>query len=85
MYINKFDRTSHWVVHLKLKELDINNLLERKPMIEDLDAELTGALKETSNTDNSMVADEANVDEAITTEDKAINDIGNYLKYKQNK
>ena len=85
MYINKFDRTSHWVVHLKLKELDINNLLERKPMIDDLEVELTGALKETSNTDNSTVADEANVDEARTTEDKAINDIGNYLKYKQNK
>ena len=35
-------------------------------MIEDLEAELTGVLKETSNTDNLHVDEEANVDEAIT-------------------
>ena len=34
-------------------------------MIEDLEAELTGSLKETSNTDNSELDEEANVDEAI--------------------
>ena len=43
-------------------------------MIEDLEAELTGALKETSNTDNLAVSEEANVDEAITAESKAKND-----------
>ena len=31
-------------------------------MIEDLEAELTGALKETSDTKNLAVAEEANVD-----------------------
>ena len=36
-------------------------------MIEDLEAELTGALKKNSNTDNLALAEEANVDEAITT------------------
>ena len=44
-------------------------------MIEYLKAELTGALKETSNTDNSAVAEEANVYEAITAEAKAKNDM----------
>ena len=32
-------------------------------MIEDLEAELTGELKETSNTDNLAVAEEENIDE----------------------
>ena len=31
-------------------------------MIEDLEAKLTGALKETSNTENLLVAEEANLD-----------------------
>ena len=44
-------------------------------MIEYLEAKLTGALKETSNTDNLAVAEEANVDEAITAESKAINEM----------
>ena len=52
-------------------------------MIEDLEDELTGALKETSNTDNFEVADEENVDEYITAEAKAINKIGNDLKDKK--
>ena len=38
-----------------------------------MEAELTGALKETSNTNNVAVAEEANVDEAITAEAKARN------------
>ena len=49
-------------------------------MIEDLEAELTGATKETSNTDNLELAEEANVDEAITAEAKAINEMKNDLK-----
>ena len=48
-------------------------------MIEDLEAELTGAPKETSNTDNSVVTEEADVDESITAEAKASNKIKNYL------
>ena len=39
-------------------------------MIEDLEADLAGALKETPNTDNLAVAEKANVDEAVTTEAK---------------
>ena len=42
-------------------------------MIEDLEAELTGALKKTSSTDNLAVAEEANFDEAITAESNASN------------
>ena len=53
-------------------------------MIEDLGAELTGAIKETSNTDNLAVVGEANVDEAITAESKASNDMENDLKDEQN-
>ena len=50
-------------------------------MIQDLEAELTGAPKETWNTDNLEVEKEANVDEAITAESKAINNVVNDLKY----
>ena len=50
-------------------------------MIGNLEDEMTGALKETSNTENSEVAEEANVDEAITVEAKAGNDMEIGLKY----
>ena len=60
--MNKGDITSHWVGHSKLKELFINDLFERKHMIDAMEDELTGALKKTSNNDNSEVAEEANVD-----------------------
>ena len=49
----------------------------RKQMIEDLEADMTGSPKETSNTDNSAVSEEANVDESITSE--AIIKIINWL------
>ena len=75
-YINKGDRTSQWVGHSKLKELDINDFLERKHMIDDMEAELTEAPKTNSNNDNLEVAEEENVDEAITTESKSIKDVG---------
>ena len=55
----------------------------KKHMIEDLEAKLSGAPEETSNTDNSEVDEEENVDEAITAEDKSINDMDNYLKEEQ--
>ena len=53
-------------------------------MIEDLEFELTGALKETSSTENSAMAEEENVDEVITAESKAINDMEIDIKDKQN-
>ena len=40
-------------------------------MIDDLEAEMNGALKKTSNNDNLAVDEEANFDEAITEEAKA--------------
>ena len=46
--------------------------------------ELNGALKETSNTDNLAVAEEANVDEAITADSKARNEMENDLNDEQN-
>ena len=70
--MNKGDRISHWVGYPKLKELGIYDLFERKQMIEDMDAELTGAQKN-SNTDNLAVAEEEIFDEAITIEFKARN------------
>ena len=72
-YINKGDRTSHQVGHSKLKELDINDLFERKKMIEDMEAEITEAPKINSNTENLAVAEEANVDESVTADGKASN------------
>ena len=72
-YINYCDRTSHCAGHSKLKELDTHDFFKRKQMIKDLESELTEALKETSNTENLEVAEEANVDEAITIEAKASN------------
>ena len=44
-------------------------------MVEDMEAELTVAPKQNSNTDNSAVSEESNVDEAVTAEAKAINNI----------
>ena len=40
-----------------------------------MEAELTETFKRTSNTDNSEVAEEANVDEAVTSEYKASNNM----------
>ena len=80
----KIYRTSHWVNHKELKELNVNNLFEREKMIEDMDAELTGALKKTSNTDDLAVVEEGNVDEAITAEAKASNEKEINLKEEQN-
>ena len=53
-------------------------------MIEYMEAELIGAPKETSIANNMTVAEEANVDESITAEAKAINDMENYLKEERN-
>ena len=79
-YINKGDRTSHWVVCSLLKELYINDFFEGKQTIKDMESELTEAPKNTSNTDNLEVAEEANVDEAISEEYKASNNMEIDLK-----
>ena len=52
-------------------------------MIDDLEAELAGSLKKTSTSDNLSVAEEANVDEAITVEAKASNEMEIDLKDEQ--
>ena len=44
-------------------------------MIEYLEADLTGAPKETSNTNDVALAEVENSDEAITAEAKAINEV----------
>ena len=49
-------------------------------MIEDIEAELTGAPKKSSNTNNSAVAEEANIDGAVTAESKARNEMDIDLK-----
>ena len=49
-----------------------------------MEDELTGATKETSNTDNLAVAEEANVDEGITAEAKTSNETGNDIETEQN-
>ena len=78
--INKDDIMSHWVGHSKLKDLYINGFFERKDIIEDLEAELNGAIKETSNTDNLVVDEDSNIDEAITAESKASNEMETVFK-----
>ena len=82
-FIDKDLRTAHWVGHSLLKQLDYNDIFNGKPMIDDLEYELTGESKETSNNDNLAVDEEANVNEAFTAEAKASNDTKNDLKDEQ--
>ena len=53
-------------------------------MIKDMEAELTESPKKNSSTDNSEVAEEANVDESVTAEAKAGNNMEIDLKEEQN-
>ena len=80
VYINKDLRMAHWVGLSPLKELDYNDFFDRKQMVEDLEVDLTGALKYASNTDDVALAEVADSDEAITAEAKATNDMKNDLK-----
>ena len=48
-------------------------------MIEDLESELTEALKIDSKTDNLAVTEEANFDESITAEAKASNKMESFI------
>ena len=66
-YLNKDDRTSHWVGHLKVKELYTIELFEIKQIIEDMEAEMTEPSEIDSKTENLTVTEEADVDEAIPT------------------
>ena len=61
-YLNKNDRTDHWVGYSKIKELDINDFFKRKQMNEKMEAEMTEMY---SRTENLEVTEEANFDEAI--------------------
>ena len=61
-YINNNDRTAHFVGNSKLKELDIDDLYERKQKNEDMEAEM----KEMDiKQGNKAYSRDANVDEAI--------------------
>ena len=51
--------------------------MDRKQFIEDLEADLNGSPKETSNTDDLALAEVENSDEAITTEANASNETEN--------
>ena len=75
IFTDKDIRTSHCVGHSKIKELDNNDLFYKKQMIENLEAELTGSLKEISNTDNLAVEEWEYFDKSITKEAKAINEM----------
>ena len=61
-YIDKSDRTAHFVVYSKLKELDINDCLKGNQASEKMEAELT---EMDSRTDNLVVSEDENVHEAI--------------------
>ena len=69
-YLNKNDRTYHWVGHSQLKELDTIDIFERKHMNEEMEAKLTKLSKIDSKTDHLAVTEEANVDESIPIEFK---------------
>ena len=62
IYLNKNDRTYHWIGYSKLKVLDINGFLKIKNMNEAMESELTEMY---SRTYNLAVTEEANVDEDI--------------------
>ena len=84
-YIDQYGRTAHWVGHLLLKYLYYNYFFERKHMVEDLEADLTGAPIDSLNTEYLEVAEETNPDEAITAVAKASNDMEIDLKEERNK
>ena len=65
LYLNKGDRTSHWVGHSSFTELDTIDLFKIKKMIEDMEAELTELSEINSKTDNLAVTEEADVDKSI--------------------
>ena len=61
-YINKSDRTAHFVRHSRLKELDIDDFYKRKQMNEEMESEI---IKTDSRPDNLAVSEDASVDEAV--------------------
>ena len=65
---------------LTTNRIILQYVFDRKQTIEDLEADLTVAPKETSNTDDVDWAEVANDDEAINAEAKDRNDTENDLK-----
>ena len=68
-----------WPLTTKIIILQLK-CIYRKHIIEDLEADLTGAPKEASNNDDVDFSEVANADEAITAEAKASNEMENNLK-----
>ena len=68
----------------KNKKLNINDFFDRKYIIEYLETLMTGALKKNSKTDSLELAEESDVDEAITAEAKDNNETKNDLNDEQN-
>ena len=64
-YLNKNDRTAHWIVHIKLKLLDTIDFFKRKQIIGNMEAELTELSEINSKTDNLVVTENIDVDEPI--------------------
>ena len=61
-FLNKGDRTSHWVGHSKLKELDTIDFFKRKHIIEYMEDELAELSEKKSKTENVAVTEETDVD-----------------------
>ena len=61
---------------LTTKRIRVKLFFERKNIIEELEANLTGSPIDNSNTDDSEVSEEANYDEAVNTVAKDSNDMG---------
>ena len=71
------------ILRCKLKDLYFNDLFERKYIIEYMEAELTGSLRNTSNNDNYAMTEEININGTLTTEGKSRNDTEIDLKEEQ--
>ena len=61
----KIDKTDHCVRFYQLKELNTIDFFGRKNINEEMEAELTELSEMYSKTDNLVVIEEADVDEAI--------------------
>ena len=64
-YLNKNDRTAHWVVHYQLKWLDTIGFVEINQMNEEMEAELIESSEIDARNDNLEVTEEEVFDEAI--------------------
>ena len=62
LYMNKNDRTAHFVGHYKLKELDIDDFYKIKQINKEMEAELT---EMDSIPDHLAVSEDESVDKAV--------------------